>query len=440
MSTPAAGLQLLRALALGLLLCPTGRGVQPLQQQQGQLPWKVFSVASFGASGSGRRLDTAAVRAAAAAVARNGGGQLLFPGGGTYLTGSFNVSSNTQVVIEPSAVVLGSTYGDDWPLVDAAAVWPWFGHGSDCDPGTEACRLMHQALLFAWNESNVTLGGGGMIDCNASPQSWWGCAQNLSRPPCNGYARPHCVMLANSSGVVVSDLRIRNSPDWTLHFAGVRDLHVHHVNVSNPPHEPNADGIDIDACANVLVEDCHVAVADDALCVKSGIDWLGRRFGRTAENIMFRRCTIGSGEGLTIGSEMSGGVRNVTFEDISLEGTSVGIRMKSQRGRGGIVSGITYRNISMHNIATDCVRLNLDYHPGIKFLGSQNLGSGPRWTGGRIVFPAPEQSRADMFPIFLNNGVYCCKTQKEKIERSICCHIIRLRIAHPVLTADKTVL
>ena len=76
----------------------------------------------------------------------------------------------------------------------------------------------------------------------------------------------------NSSGVVVSDLAIRNSPDWTLHFAGVHDLHVHHVNVTNPPHEPNADGTDVDACSNVLVEDCHLAVADDALCVKSGID------------------------------------------------------------------------------------------------------------------------------------------------------------------------
>ena len=80
---------------------------------------------------------------------------------------------------------------------------------------------------------------------------------------------------------------------------------------------------------------------------------------------MFRRCTIASGEGLTIGSEMSGGVRNVTFEEITLEGTYIGIRMKSQRGRGGVVSGISYRNISMRNIATDCIRLNLNYHPDI---------------------------------------------------------------------------
>ena len=267
---------------------------------------------TFGATGSGLTFDTTAVRAAAEALARNGGGVLLFPRGGTYLTGAFNLSSHAQVLVEKSAVVLGSPRGEDWPLVDAAAVWPWFGHGSDCNPGTEACRLMHQSLFFAWAAVNVTVQGGGAIDCNSSPQSWWGCAQNLSRAPCSGYARPHCVMVANSTGVLFSDLAIRNSPDWTLHFAGVRDLHVHHLNVSNPPHMPNADGIDVDACSDVLVEDCHISVADDALVVKSGIDWLGRTYGRSAQNILFRRCTVDSGEGLTIGSEMSGGVHNVT--------------------------------------------------------------------------------------------------------------------------------
>ena len=296
---------------------PQEQQPQPPPQQQKQLqqrqrrPWQTFNVVDFGATGTGHSFDTGAVRAAAAALAQNGGGTLLFPQGGMYLTGAFNVSSHAHILIEPSATVVGSPRGEDWPLLDAATVWPWFGHGSDCDPGTEACRLMHQALIFAWNTENVTISGGGMINCNSSLHTWWGCAQNLSHAPCSGYARPHCVMLTNSTRIEVSNLTIKNAPDWTLHFAGVRDLVVHHVNVSNPPHMPNADGIDIDACSNVLVEDCHLQVADDALCVKRGIDWFGRTFGHPTENVLFRRCTIDSGEGLTIGSEMSAGVRNV---------------------------------------------------------------------------------------------------------------------------------
>jgi polygalacturonase len=93
------------------------------------------------------------------ALIANGGGTLLFPAPGTYLTGSFNVSDNTYVDIETNATVLGSTRGDDWPLVVAAEVWPQFGHGSDCVPGTPECTFMHQSLLFAWNATNVTVSG-----------------------------------------------------------------------------------------------------------------------------------------------------------------------------------------------------------------------------------------------------------------------------------------
>jgi polygalacturonase len=250
-----------RLLLLAMYLCCTAQSGPGWEQQQRRRrprrQWKVFNVREFGASGSGGRSDTAAVRSAATALAKNGGGQLLFPRGGTYLTGAFNLSSHTEVLIEPSATVLGSSRGEDWPLLDAAAVWPWFGHGSDCDPGTEACRLMHQALLFAWNAQNVTIRGGGAVDCNSSLHGWWGCAQNLSAPPCSGHARPHCVMMANSTDVEVSALTVRNSPDWTLHFAGVRRLRVRRVNVSNPPHAPNADGIDVDGCSDVVVEDCR---------------------------------------------------------------------------------------------------------------------------------------------------------------------------------------
>eukprot|EP00935_MAST-01C_sp_MAST-1C-sp1_P002031 g2031.t1 len=172
-------------------------------------------------------------------------------------------------------------------------------------------------------------------------------------------------MLANTTDVEVSSINVSNSPDWTLHFSSVTNLHVHHLNVLNPL-EPNADGIDIDASQNVLVEDCYFSVGDDALCVKSGIDYFGRRYNRSARDIVFRRNVIGTGHGITIGSETSGGVHNVTFEDITMAKTGTGIRMKSERGRGGVVSGITYRRIDMQSIGSQCVQITLNYHAGLQ--------------------------------------------------------------------------
>lgn len=141
------------------------------------------------------------------------------------------MSSNTVIVIEAGAVVLGSTRGSDWPLVVAREVWPQMGHGSDCSPGTEACRMMHQSLLFSWSSENVTMTGGGVFDCNAQANTWWSCARDLSAPPCNGYGRPHCVMFANVTGVEVAGVHIRNSPDWTLHFSSCTAVSIPIVGV-----------------------------------------------------------------------------------------------------------------------------------------------------------------------------------------------------------------
>lgn len=322
----------------------------------------VQNVKDHGAKGDGVTYDTFAIRAAAAAVTAAGGGTVLFPGPGTYLTGSFNVTSHTRVIIEPRATVLGSTKGDDWPPVVAREVWPQFGHGSDCVPGSPECRLMHQSLLFAWDATNVSMTGGGNFDCNSQPGTWWGCAAHLDAPPCSGHSRPHCIMLANVTDVEVSNIHVSNSPDWTLHFSSCTRVYIHHLNVTNPLSAPNADGIDIDSSQDVLVEHNFFSVGDDALCVKSGIDWFGRTYGRPAKNIMFRNNRIGTGHGITIGSEMSGGVHNVTFENIQMDNTGTGIRMKSMRGRGGEVSNVTYRNINMVDIQGQCVQVTLNYH------------------------------------------------------------------------------
>lgn len=109
---------------------------------------------------------------------------------------------------------------------------------------------------------------------------------------------------------------------------------------------------DPDASQNVLVEDSYVSVGDDAIAVKSGYNWFGRTFGRPAANITFRRMRIGTGHGVSVGSEMSGGVSNVTFEDFVLNGTETGPRVKSERGRGGVVENVLFRNFTLYSVGS----------------------------------------------------------------------------------------
>eukprot|EP00944_MAST-04C_sp_MAST-4C-sp1_P011892 g11892.t1 len=324
----------------------------------------VFNVKDFGAVGDGNTYDTQAISQALNAVKKDNGGTVLFPSGGVYLTGAVNLTSNLIFKVEKGATVLGSWDGNDWNLVDAGAIWPQFGHGSDCDPGTPECRLMHQALLFTWHEANITLTGGGMIDGNANASNWWKCAKNLMLQPCGGYARPHLLMFSNTDSILFNDINFRNSPDWSLHFNSCNDVHLDSISVSNPVDSHNTDGIDVDCTTNVLIENSYFSVGDDAIAIKSGIDYFGRLFDKPSRNIIYRNNVIEQGHGLSIGSETSGSIYNVTFENLVLKGTDRGPRIKSCRGRGGHINGIVYRNITAEDVGTS-ISFDFNYVSGI---------------------------------------------------------------------------
>ena len=322
----------------------------------------MHDVSKYGAAGDGTTDDTYAVRAAAQALQVQGGGTLLFPENKTFLTGPFNLSSNALVKIQGNIIAM--TNSKDWPLLDARAVWPQFGHGSDCEPGTEQCRLMHQALIFAWNRTNISLSGRGFID--GQGQDWWKCADNLDDHPCSGYARPHLLFMSNISRVKISDVVFKNSPDWTLHFSSVRDLHVTRVHVKNPTYARNSDGIDLDCVERAVVEDSIIHSGDDAVCIKSGIDWFGRSYAHPSRDILIRNITVTAGHGISVGSETSGSIFNVTFENLRLSGDlhsgnlHNGPRVKSMRGRGGVIDGLVFRNMSVKG-AQSGFSLTLNY-------------------------------------------------------------------------------
>jgi polygalacturonase len=157
----------------------------------------------------------------------------------------------------------------------------------------------------------------------------------------------------------------------------MRAAHIYNHTIRAPGDSHNTDGWDLSCSQEVLLEDSYYSGGDDCVSVKSGVDWFGRTYGRPSANITVRHLSVGTAHGLSIGSEMSGGVTNVTFEHIVLNGTGTGIRMKSQRGRGGLVSNSVYRNISMVNVGL-ALQFTLNYHPN---LPPTNATATPRFDG-----------------------------------------------------------
>merc|ERR1711988_997054 len=169
-------------------------------------------------------------------------------------------------------------------------------------------------------------------------------------------------MFSNVTHVRVSGITAQNSPFWNMHFSFVRQLHVDGVTVYNPVGAPNGDGIDIDSTQDVLIEDSIVSVNDDSICVKSGNNYNGRKYNHSSRDVLVRNVTIGRGGGLAVGSDGSGGVYNVTFENITLHGTNRIVNIKTQRGRGGEYNGIVYRNIIASRIVYNDIGISEEYH------------------------------------------------------------------------------
>jgi polygalacturonase len=168
--------------------------------------------------------------------------------------------------------------------------------------------------------------------------------------------------LVNCRRLLLEGVTFQNSPNWNLNPVLCEDFTLRDVTVRNPWYSQNGDGLDLEHCRNVIVRDSRFDVGDDAICLKSGMNERGRRMAAPTENVLIENCTVYHGHGgFTIGSEMSGGVRNVRVDNCLFIGTDVGLRFKSTRGRGGVVENIFVSNIRMTDIATDAIGFNMYY-------------------------------------------------------------------------------
>ncbi|VFQ96133.1 unnamed protein product [Cuscuta campestris] len=309
----------------------------------------VRSITDFGGVGDGRTSNTAAFRRAVEfmeSFRERGGSQLNVPAG-RWLTGSFNLTSNFTLFLQRGALILGSQNPEEWPIIEPL---PSYGRGRERLGGRHISLIHGNAL------SNVVITGeNGRID--GQGKMWWELWWNRTLK----HTRGHLVELLNSHNILISNLTFLNSPFWNLHPVYCSDVVIRDVTILAPLNAPNTDGIDADSSTNVCIEDCYIESGDDLVAVKSGWDQYGMKTARPSSNVIIQRVsgTTPTCSGVGIGSEMSGGVSNVVIKDLYIRDSAAGVRIKTDKGRGGYI-----RNITIHNITMERVKIPLRFSRG----------------------------------------------------------------------------
>lgn len=300
-----------------------------------------FDIRDFGAVPDGRTLCTAAFAAAIRSAASVGGGTVIVPAG-EFLTGPIVLASNLTLRLNAGSRIVFSSDLMDYPVIFSR----WEGRDGN----------VYSPQIYGRGLENITISGTGTLDGQGQP--WW----RLFRDKKLEYPRPRMISLEDCVHVLIEGIRLVNSPSWTIHPLFCRDLTITGVKIENPVDSPNTDGIDPDSCQNVRIEQCRIDVGDDCIAIKSGTEAARSRVA--SDNISIAHCSMKHGHGgVVIGSEMSGGIRNVTVSDCSFFGTDRGIRIKSRRGRGGTIEAIRASRIIMDRV--DCpLAINLFYKCG----------------------------------------------------------------------------
>src|SRR5215207_8201128 len=329
-----------------------------------------YDVTKYGAKKDSSAKATLAIEKAIAAASKTGGGTIYFPAG-KYLTGPIHLKSNITIYIDAGAELHFSDNFDDYlPMVYSR--WE----------GTDVINF--SPLFYAYKAENIAIRGRGTI--NGHGKKWWDFSEgydekrprtkwqltfdslnkDILRPDLpgwveRGFLRPPFIQPMFCKNVLVQGITITNSPFWTVNPEFCENVTVNGVTINNPP-SPNTDGINPESCKYVHISNCHISVGDDCITIKSGKDTDGRRINMPAENYTITNCTMLSGHGgVVIGSEMSGGVRKIVISNCVFDGTDRGIRIKTARGRGGIVEERRVDNIIMKNIKEQAIVLDMQY-------------------------------------------------------------------------------
>lgn len=364
------------------------------QVEQPSFADNAVNIRDFGAVSDGTTLNTKAINDAIKAVNAKGGGKVIIPEG-LWLTGPIELLSNVNLYTEPNALVVFTGDFDAYPIIATsfegmdtrrcqspisarnAENIAITGHGT-FDGSGDSWRPVKKEKMTA-SQWEKLVKSGGVLD--SAKKIWYPTAGSLKGAMAckmfnnpegietdaeweeiKPWLRPVMVNIVKSKKVLLEGVTFKNSPSWCLHPLSCEHITLNNVKVFNPWYSQNGDGIDLESCKNALIVNSIFDAGDDAICIKSGKDAEGRKRGEPCQNVIVKNNTVLHGHGgFVVGSEMSGGVKNVYVSDCTFLGTDVGLRFKSTRGRGGVVEGIHINNIYMINIPNEPLLFDLFY-------------------------------------------------------------------------------
>lgn len=353
----------------------------------------VYNITKYGAVPDGYTLNTKSIQKAIDECSAKGGGKVFIPNG-LWLTGPIVLKPNVNLNLAVGATLLFTADKSQYPLVKGN----WEGYP----------QMRNQSPISAENATNIGITGKGIIDGNGAAwryvkrgklndSQWknlvasggvlsddkktWYPSEGFKKAAAmkdpgriqsdrdmahyesvKDFLRPNLLVLTNCDKILLEGVTFQNSAAWCLHPLMSKNITVRNITVKNPWYAQNGDGIDLESCSNVLIENSVFDVGDDALCMKSGRDADGRARAMPTKDVIIRGCTVYSSHGgFVIGSEMSGGVNNVYVSNCTFVGADIGLRFKTTRGRGGIVENIFIKDIYMKDIPGEAILFDMYY-------------------------------------------------------------------------------
>ena len=352
-----------------------------------------FSIVKYGAKADGVTLNTKSINDAIDACSKKGGGVVVIPTG-MWVTGPVVLKNNVNLHLQRNAVLQFTKDLHQYALVEAN----WEG----------LPQMRNQSPLSATNATNIAITGLGIIDgggdawrmvkkekltethwnkllasggvLSDDKKTWYPTEGSLKgsklknpgqiTPDKNpafyqevkDFLRPNLLLLTSCNRVLLEGVTFQNSAAWCLHPLMSENIVVRNISVKNPWYAQNGDGIDLESCSKVLIENSVFDVGDDGICIKSGRDAEGRKRGMPTQDVIIRNCTVYAAHGgFVVGSEMSGGAKNIWVDDCTFIGTDIGLRFKTTRGRGGVVENIYINNITMRDIIGEAILFDMYY-------------------------------------------------------------------------------
>lgn len=394
------------------------------------IPAATYNIVDFGAIGNGQALNTTAFEKAIEACTKAGGGTVVIPAG-LWLTGPIQLQSNIALQVQRGAIIQFTSDHSQYPLIKASAkstsyvpASPIYGYDLKniaitgegiIDGAGDSWRPVKKSKVTSAQWKEIT-GNGGITSADGSV--WWPNKEAMDgesylkklkagdeKPgadaylPAREFLRPYMVYLVNCEQILIEGVTIRNSPKFVFYPNNCTNLTMRYANIFNEWWAQNGDGIDISACKNVVIYKCNVSAGDDGICMKSSAGKNKNPDDFALENVLIAGCNVYHGHGgFVIGSNTDGNMRNVFVTDCNFVGTDIGIRVKSNAGRGGLVKDIYISNISMSNIANEAVLFDT-YYEDVPAGKEKNT-------------PSAQGDKIPQFQDFYISHIYCSGAKK----------------------------